>query len=143
MRVIIDTNVLVSGIFFKGPPYSILQAWRDGLVQLVVSNSILSEYSETTKRISLKYPAIDISSLLELLTIKSEVVAEKVIDKKISRHQLDDKFIHCAKAGKVLIIISGDKHLLELHPYENIEILSPTVFTNRFLKKPEEEPKEE
>jgi len=135
MRVIIDTNVLVSGIFFKGPPYIILKAWRDGLVQLVVSNSILSEYSATTKRISLKYTGVDITSLLELLTVKSEVVAEKVVGKRISRHQLDDKFIHCANAGKVSIIISGDKHLLELHPYENIEILSPSVFTDRFLKK--------
>jgi len=37
MRIVLDTNVFVSGIFFSGPPYQILKAWRDGRVQLLVS----------------------------------------------------------------------------------------------------------
>ena len=43
MRVILDTNVFVSGVFFRGPPYQILTAWRDGKIQLVVSPEILEE----------------------------------------------------------------------------------------------------
>ena len=44
MRIILDTNVFVSGVFFSGPPYEILAAWRDGKVQLVISPEILEEY---------------------------------------------------------------------------------------------------
>jgi predicted nucleic acid-binding protein len=40
VRVILDTNVFVSGVFFRGPPYEILESWRDGKVQLVVSPEI-------------------------------------------------------------------------------------------------------
>jgi predicted nucleic acid-binding protein len=44
VRVILDTNVFVSGIFFGGPPYRILKAWRDGELRLVVSQEILNEH---------------------------------------------------------------------------------------------------
>ena len=37
MKVVLDTNVFVSGVFFKGPPFQILQAWKEGKVQLVLS----------------------------------------------------------------------------------------------------------
>jgi predicted nucleic acid-binding protein len=39
MRIVLDTNVFVSKVFFGGPPYQILKAWRDGKVQLLVSPS--------------------------------------------------------------------------------------------------------
>jgi len=133
MRIILDTNVLISGIFFKGPPFRILQAWRDGILSIVVSNTILSEYMRTTTRLSKDFPEINISEFLDLLTIKSEIVSEIVNPKHISRHQADDKFLLCALAGKVPIIISGDNHLLELHPYRTIEIIKPALFANRFL----------
>jgi predicted nucleic acid-binding protein len=44
VRVILDTNVFVSGVFFSGPPYRILEAWRGGKLQLVASQEILEEY---------------------------------------------------------------------------------------------------
>ena len=137
MRVILDTNVLISGIFFKGPPSQILKAWRDGKISIVASNAILSEYARTTTRLSEEFPLINISEFLDLLTIKAEIVSEIVVPKRISRHKADDKFLLCALAGKVPIIITGDNHLLELHPYQAIEIIKPASFANRFLlKKP-------
>jgi putative PIN family toxin of toxin-antitoxin system len=53
MRVILDTNVFISGIFFTGPPYQILKAWRDGEVQLLVSPSILDEYQRIGTELAL------------------------------------------------------------------------------------------
>jgi putative PIN family toxin of toxin-antitoxin system len=44
MKVILDTNVLVSGIFFKGPPYRIFQIWKKGQIDIVISHEILEEY---------------------------------------------------------------------------------------------------
>jgi predicted nucleic acid-binding protein len=44
MKVVIDTNVLASGVFFGGPPARVLEAWRDGAIDLVVPPEILEEY---------------------------------------------------------------------------------------------------
>ena len=44
MRVVIDTNVFVAGVFWKGPAATILEAWRDGLIEMILSPAILDEY---------------------------------------------------------------------------------------------------
>jgi putative PIN family toxin of toxin-antitoxin system len=44
VRIVLDTNVFISGVFFSGPPYKILEAWRNGRIVLVVSPEILEEY---------------------------------------------------------------------------------------------------
>ena len=44
MRVVLDTNVFVSGVFFGGPPHKILEAWRDGKIQLLLSPAILEDF---------------------------------------------------------------------------------------------------
>ena len=54
MRIILDTNVFISGIFFTSPPFQILKAWRDGRVQLLVSPSILDEYQRIGAELALQ-----------------------------------------------------------------------------------------
>ena len=44
MRIVLDTNVFISGIFFSGPPSQILKAWKDTKIQIVLSKEILIEY---------------------------------------------------------------------------------------------------
>lgn len=73
MKVILDTNVIISGIFFSGPPSLILEAWQKGRMKLIISQAILDEYSEVAERISLKYPGIDIDRILELITSHSKL----------------------------------------------------------------------
>jgi len=55
VRIVLDTNVFVSGIFFTGPPHHILCAWRDGKVHLVISPEILEEYSRVAEVLSEKF----------------------------------------------------------------------------------------
>ena len=52
MKIVLDTNVLVSGIFFSGPPYEILKAWRDGRIGLVISTEILTEYQRVADELA-------------------------------------------------------------------------------------------
>ncbi len=73
MRIVLDTNVFVSGIFFTGPPHHILRAWRDGKVHLVISPEILEEYSRVAEVLSEKFPSIDLSPILELVTVNSDM----------------------------------------------------------------------
>jgi putative PIN family toxin of toxin-antitoxin system len=133
MRVIIDTNVLISGIFFGGPPAKILKAWHGGKLQLVVSPEILEEYFEVYERISARYPDIDIAPILVLIARNSQVVEAPPLADQVSRDADDDKFIACAIASDTRIIISGDNDLLTVSGYESIQVVTPRNFVDRHI----------
>jgi len=64
VRAVLDTNVLVSGIFFGGPPGTLLELWSAGRFELVVTPSILDEDLRTCERLATTYPNLEYSSLL-------------------------------------------------------------------------------
>lgn len=133
MKIIIDTNVLISGIFFTGSPFEVLKAWRDGKIQLILSHEFFSEYVRVLEKISQKYPEIDIDDILELIAINSNSYQPIEFTKQICEDPDDDKFITCALSSKTYIIVSGDNHLLLLSGYKNIEIIKPKTFVNKYL----------
>lgn len=133
MRVILDTNVWVSGIFWSGPPYLILKAWQAHTLRLVLSPDILAEYDRVAELLAEKYPAIDISRLMALLAFNAEIVAPIQLTAPISRDPEDDKFIACALAADVSWIISGDDDLLSLGRYQSVHIISPADFVKQYL----------
>ena len=104
MKVIIDTNVFISGIFYKGPPHQILQAWRDSKITIVMSNEILEEYNRVANRISDKFPDINISGVMDLLTVKARIVFQAELPEQITTDLDDEKFIACALARKLSIL---------------------------------------
>jgi uncharacterized protein len=133
MRIVLDTNVFISGIFFSGPPAAILKAWRDSLLQIVISLPIIEEYQQVSMSLVEKYPRIDIQQIIDIIMIKSEFVDVNNVVESVCEDQDDDKFIECAIAGNCKIIISGDKHLLKVSGYKGITVLKPGEFTSRFL----------
>jgi putative PIN family toxin of toxin-antitoxin system len=133
MRVIIDTNVLISGVFFGGPPAKILKAWQRGELQLIVSPEILEEYCEVCRRISVRYPDIDITRILLLIAQNSQVVDAPTLTEQVSRDADDDMFIACAVASSTQIIISGDSDLLAVPDYEDIRIVTPRDFVDSHI----------
>lgn len=128
MRIIIDTNVLISGIFFAGLPGRLLQFWKDGHLTLVASSEIFYEYAEVIRRLGKRYPAIETSDIIDLLAVELEMVKAKKLRESICRDPDDDKFIACALSAKVEIVITGDKDLLVLRTYKGIRFLSPAQF---------------
>ena len=112
MRIVLDTNVLISGIFFSGPPHQILGAWRDGKVQFAVSPEILEEYYRVSESLSEQFPEVDVAPLLDLVTIESYLVQAPAFSEAVSDDPDDDKFLACALASNTKIIVSGDKHLI-------------------------------
>ena len=133
MRVIIDTNVLICGIFFGGPPAKILKAWHGGELQLVVSPEILEEYFEVCERISVRYPDIDTAPILVLIARNSQVVESPPLTEQISRDADDDKFIACAIASDTRTIVSGDNDLLTVYSYQSIQVLTPRNFVDKHI----------
>lgn len=134
MRIVLDTNVFVSGIFFTGPPFEILKAWRDGRVQLLVSPSILDEYQRIGAELALQFRNVDLKPFLYLLTVQAEIVLAPTLPPVIHDDPSDDKFLEAAVAGKAPYIVSGDKHLLKLSVFQGIQILKPKDFVQRYLK---------
>lgn len=133
MRIILDTNVLISGVFFAGPPYEILKAWRDGKMSLVISPEILEEYHRVGKALEKKFPSADITPMLGLLAVKAEMRRVPELPERICEDPDDDKFIACAMATKTGIIISGDKQLLAVSGYSDIKVITPRAFLNDYL----------
>jgi putative PIN family toxin of toxin-antitoxin system len=133
MRVILDTNVFISGIFFSGPPSKILKAWGNHSFQIVLSQDILNEYQRVAEDLSFKFPAIDILPIIEQITIHAQFVDTQEVDIALCKDPDDDKFIECAIVGECKIIISGDKHLLKLSGYQGIIIMNPRNFVEKYL----------
>lgn len=125
MRVILDTNVLISGIFFDGFPGRIVTAWRDAAVRIVTSPEILSEYADVLDRLAAKHPGIDPHPILALLTTNCECVESPQLPEPVCDDPDDDKFFACAVASGVSVIVSGDSHLLTQSGYNNTTVLRP------------------
>ncbi len=66
MRIVLDTNVFVSAVFFGGLPARILRAWRDGDVQLVLSAEILEEYQRVGQLLAYQYSGVDLEPFLAM-----------------------------------------------------------------------------
>jgi len=72
VKIVLDTNVLMSAIFFAGPPHEILGAWRDGRIDLLVSTDILNEYQRVAEELAEKFPLVDVSGILDLVAVSAE-----------------------------------------------------------------------
>jgi uncharacterized protein len=133
VKIVLDTNVLISGVFFAGLPLRVLQAWRDRLVTLIVSPEILAEYQRVGSILSAQYPDVDFDGFMELVTIHAEIVAALPLEVTVCADPDDDKFLACARAARAKIIVSGDKHLLNVGSCYGIEVFTPRRFVDTFL----------
>ena len=133
MKIVLDTNVLISGIFFSGPPYQILKAWQEGKVEIAISEDILTEYQRVTEELSKQFPSVDIEQILKLLTINAEIVDTHGLEVTVCEDPDDNMFISCALASNSKIIVSGDKHLLKISGYQKIEVFKPRNFMDNHL----------
>jgi len=134
MKLILDTNVFVSGVFFSGPPFEILDAWRRKRVTLIISPDILSEYQRVGDALAAKFPGVDLDPWIELLILKAKLCEAAPLGESVCTDPDDDKFIACGIATRTKLIVSGDRHLLDVSGYQGITVLKPRAFVERYLK---------
>ena len=127
MRVVLDTNVLVSGIFFGGPPGTILDEWAGARFELLVTPSIFDEYLRTCDRLSAQRPALEYRSLLATIGGHGILLPDSTDTEPITPDPDDDKFIRCAQEHRGMVV-SGDKHLLGLSGWNDVQVLKPRAF---------------
>ena len=133
MKIVLDTNVFISGIFFSGPPTQTLRAWKNKRLQIILSQDILIEYQRVAESLTLKYPSIDILPIIELVTVHGQFVDTKNVDITVCEDPDDNKFIECAIASDTKIIVSGDKHLLKIKGFKGIKVHKPREFVEIYL----------
>lgn len=133
MKVILDTNVFVSGVFFSGPPYRILEAWRDGKIQLVMSQEILDEYRRVGESLAEQFSNVELQPMLELITTNAELFSVQNLPEPVCKDPDDDKFLACALASKCKVIISGDKNLLKVSGFHGIRVIRPRDFVDEYI----------
>lgn len=127
MRAVLDTNVLMSAVFFGGVPGMVLEAWVSGDFSLVASPKILDEYRRVSAELKAKYPKIDTEPILDLLTVHAEIVEDRALSKPVSRDADDDTFFACAAAAGA-VLVSGDKDLLAVDGERGVRVLAPRAF---------------
>jgi putative PIN family toxin of toxin-antitoxin system len=132
VKVVLDTNVFVSGVFFGGTPGRVLEAWRDGRVEVILSREIIEEYVRVGEELASRFPGVEPGPALELLAVSTTLVGATLLPAPVSRDPDDDKFLACALAAGADCIVSGDRDLLDLSSYEGVVVMSPRDFVDRF-----------
>ena len=127
MKIVIDTNVVVSAIFFGGRPRALLELLVSHKLEAYVSTAIVTEYRETIEELCTKYP--DKPPRLPLTAIVSAMkMIEPTTTIDICRDPDDNKFLECAFDADCIYIVSGDKDLLSLGTFSNIQIVTVSDF---------------
>lgn len=136
IRAVVDTNVLISGLFGikNSPSASVLNAIRSQKIILVTSPSILEEVVEIINRERVikrtKMSPKERKDFIDKLIERSDVTPGIQLSQMVSRDAKDDKFLACAVEAKADYIVTGDEDLLVLKDYEGIKIITPREFVD-------------
>ena len=134
MNVVVDTNVVASAIFFGGKPKEIIDLIMKDKVYAYASKEILDEYPETIEYLLNKYSEKKPLTSLSIIQSKIEIInAHSKVN--VCRDPDDNKFIECALDSSCYYIVSGDKDLLCIEKYEDIQIVTVAEFLKIFENK--------
>ena len=129
IRVVLDTNVLISALLFTGEVSRLVELWQDRKIIPVISRETFAEL-----RAVLQYPKVKLTDPDILDIIESEILPYfDVIDlvqeiQNVCRDPQDDKFIACAISAGVDYLVTGDRDLGDIKRYKNIRILTVGEF---------------
>jgi putative PIN family toxin of toxin-antitoxin system len=127
-RVVIDTNVFISGLNFAGKPSEILELFIKGNIEVFISPFILSEIERILKE-RFEWSEGNIHRVLNRIKRQTILVHPKLKVTVIKDNHDDNRILECAIEGTVQYLISGDrKHLLPLKEYQGTKIISPSDF---------------
>ncbi len=136
MRIVIDTNLWISGLLWKGQPWELLRLAEAGEVELCVAPAMIEELAQVLAyekfRSRLKQLGLSPAELsayaIELASVFDVPQGESVI---LAADPDDDIFLRCAVAVGAAYVVSGDHHLLDLEKYADIPILTVHDFLAR------------
>ncbi len=128
MRVVADTNTIVSGLLWHGAPRQVLDAAREGTITLFISAVLLDELEEVLARpkfsVRLERIRLQPKDLAQGFSALATMVKPTDIPRVVDADVDDDAVIACAVAARAQAIVTGDNDLLRLKKYTEISILT-------------------
>jgi uncharacterized protein len=125
MKVVLDTNIFISAVFWGGIPEKILNSLSEGKFTLVTSEEIINEIAEVLREFHMS--AADILIWRKYL-LENSIVVKPTTKIAVCSDKKDDKFIEAANSAKANYLVSGDKHLLVLKEYQQTKIVTAREF---------------
>jgi putative PIN family toxin of toxin-antitoxin system len=133
--VTVDTNVLVSGVFFGGIPGNIVTAAREGVFTLAMTPLLLAELQDVFSRARFGLNSDAVRLLMAEMEACAMIVHPRQRHQVVARDPDDDAVVDCAVESGSLYIVSGDSHLTDMGMVEGITVLTPRRFVD--LLRPE------
>lgn len=127
-KVVIDTNVFISGFGWDGKPEAALQLLQQGRIDNFISDAIFEELKSVVSYPKLGFSETLRHAILEFAFFYSQFVVPPGLISVVKNDPADTKFIEAALAADADCIISGDRHLLSLGNYKKITIISAAAF---------------
>ena len=128
MSVVVDTNVLVSGVFFRGAPFKLVQSWLDHRFEVFVTAPILEEYLRLIEEMGLIKASQFQYDWSVVLPETCYLIDTPASAGRLCRDPDDDKFLLCALHAHADYLVSGDADLRILNAQFPFSILSPRSF---------------
>lgn len=128
-RIVADTNLLISSVFWEGAPYRIVISAIEGKTEVIVSAQILNEVRKVLKDPKEKFQLSEqeTDDIIDSILLYAKVV-EPTVEVCLSRDPKDNPVIACAITANAKFIVTRDKDLLDLVSCEGIKIISPEEF---------------
>lgn len=131
VRIVLDTNVLISGIVFGGKPGEVLEMIRSKELLGITSPVLLAELGDILSK-KIMYPKSRVLQMEKKMRRTLQVV-QPVKSINVVRDDDDNRVLEAAIEGKCEYVVTGDKDLLDLKSYRGIRILTPTEFLDEEL----------
>jgi putative PIN family toxin of toxin-antitoxin system len=135
MRIVADTNTIISGFLWKGPPSRLIDAALDERLTLLASTDLIAELEEVLNRSkfakNFALTGLTPTIILARYRLLVEMVSPTVIENSPLADADDNIVLACALGGKADVIVSGDRHLLLLSSYRDIPVMKVVSFLER------------
>lgn len=138
MRLVLDTNIVASGLLWDGTPARIIDSAQAGAIEIYTSRILLAELTRILKRAKfakvVAASGLGIEGLVLGYAELALIVDPLPIPPTIIADPDDDHVLACALAAQADLIVSGDKHLLDLGAFQNIEIITAAKYVEQIAK---------
>ena len=132
-RVVLDTNVLISALLFRGGLSKIIGLWQQGKIIPFISKETFNELMTVLEYPKFALTQEEIDSIIKHEILPYFEIVEVVKDVKgVCRDPEDDKFISCAISASADYIVSGDKDLIDLRQHKSIKIIKAFDFLKMY-----------
>ena len=132
MRVVADTNVLVSALLWSGSPHTVLRLAETGRITCYTTPTLIKELEDVLARQKFTPRLRDLRTTPQELVLGylklARLVLPRTMPSVVTEDPDDDAVLACAAAANATFLITGDPHLLRLETYQTIQIVSPRLF---------------